>query len=147
MKIPLLSFLFLTPFYFILLKLDIDVVSGQCLEDQQSLLLQLKSNLTFKSHFNSLNLARWNRSSDCCTWNRITCDENGRVIGLDFGGLGINGSTDYSSVFSLKYLELLDLSYNRFDSRILSKIGNFTNLTYLSSLNAGFIRPILIEIS
>ncbi|PON94308.1 LRR domain containing protein [Trema orientale] len=74
------------------------------------------------------NLLQWNRSSDCCTWDEVTCDEDGRVIGLNLRSKGIHGVINYSSLSSLQHLKILDLSYNIFGSKIPARIGNLTNL-------------------
>ncbi|CAN1344932.1 Receptor-like protein 12 [Linum perenne] len=94
----------------------------------------------------------WNVSTDCCEWPGISCDLGGlgRVIGLDLsferitrgGGLG-----DSTALFSLRYLERLDLSYNRFNTTIPAAIGNLTNLRYLDLSHASFFGKIPTSIS
>ena len=56
-------------------------VSGQCLGDQRSYLLELKNSLEFDSGY-STKLVSWNESADCCSWEGVTCSE-GRVVGLN----------------------------------------------------------------
>ncbi|CAN1813403.1 Receptor-like protein 7 [Linum perenne] len=129
----------------------VPLVSGRCREDQQSLLLQLKRGLNFTDSEYS-KLARWNASTDCCEWPGISCDPGGlgRVIGLDLsrewitGGGGLDDST---ALFSLQYLESLDLSNNEFNTTIPAAIGNLTNLRYLYLSSAGFFGKIPTSIS
>ncbi|CAN1813399.1 Receptor-like protein 6 [Linum perenne] len=129
----------------------VPLVSGQCREDQQSLLLQLKRGLNFTvSEYSKL--VEWNESTDCCEWPGISCDVGGlgRVIGLDLsfesitGGEGLDDST---ALFSLQYLESLDLSGNKFNTTIPAAIGNLTNLRYLDLSYAGFFGKIPTSIS
>ncbi|KAG4940775.1 hypothetical protein JHK87_044646 [Glycine soja] len=65
--------------------------------DQQSLLLQLKNNLTFKPEKYSNKLKMRNQSIYCCNWSGVTCDHEGHVIGLDLSGEFITGGFDDSS--------------------------------------------------
>ncbi|KAF3448119.1 hypothetical protein FNV43_RR08829 [Rhamnella rubrinervis] len=104
---------------------------GRCLSDQQSLLLQFKNALIFNAA-DSKSLVRWNQSSDCCTWEGISC-EKGRVTGLKLSNEWISGGiNDNSTLFNLRYLQSLDLSYNLISSTIPSGIGNLINLRYLN---------------
>ncbi|CAN1759064.1 Receptor-like protein 50 [Linum perenne] len=129
----------------------VPLVSGRCREDQQSLLLQLKGGLNFTDSI-SVKLARWNVSTDCCEWPGISCDVGGlgQVIGLDLSGEWINGGgglDDSMTLFSLQYLERLDLSYNEFNTTIPAPIANLTNLRYLDLYYAGFFGKISTSIS
>ncbi|KAH7867117.1 hypothetical protein Vadar_029028 [Vaccinium darrowii] len=142
MGIPLLSWLFFFTHIFII------SVSGQCLHEQKSLLLQLKNNLTFNPSI-STRLTNWNQTLDCCKWNGVTCDRNGYVAGLDLNSESIsNGIGCSSTLFSLRYLEALNLASNSFNSTAIpSSIGNLTNLVYLNLSNSGFSGQIPIELS
>ncbi|KAE9447989.1 hypothetical protein C3L33_20110, partial [Rhododendron williamsianum] len=122
-------------------------VHSQCLENQKSLLLQLKNNLQFNPDF-SVKLVNWAQSKDCCQWNGVTCDRSGRVIGLDLNTESISGDLNHSSsLFSLKFLKKLNLAYNNFGyfTQIPSSFGNLTSLTYLNLSNAGFGGQIPME--
>ncbi|CAL5388809.1 unnamed protein product [Camellia sinensis] len=123
-------------------------VYSQCLEDQRSLLLQLKKTLDFNLTF-SVKLVNWSQGNDCCGWKGVTCDQHGRVTGLDLNSESINGGVNKnSSLFSLKFLESLNLANNNFEfTQIPSSFGNLTNLTYLNLSNAGFSGQIPIEFS
>ncbi|KAF3448098.1 hypothetical protein FNV43_RR08808 [Rhamnella rubrinervis] len=143
MATPHLSWLFLIVFIFCM---NMHAVSGLCLSDQQSLLLQMKDNLIFNAAKSTI-LVKWNQSSDCCTWEGITCDA-GRITGLKLSEESISGGiNDNSSLFNLIHLKSLDLSFNNIGSTIPTRMGNLTNLSYLNLSNAGFMGQIPKEIS
>ncbi|KAM7477808.1 hypothetical protein LguiA_026021 [Lonicera macranthoides] len=124
-------------------------INAQCLENQRSLLLQLKNTLKFDSSY-STKLVQWNHhTKDCCLWEGITCSKAGHVTGLDLSGEFIYGGIDNSrSLFSLRFLQSLNLAYNDFDSaQIPSAFINLTSLTYLNLANSGFGGQIPIELS
>nr|POF18954.1 isoform 2 of probable inactive receptor kinase [Quercus suber] len=74
--------------------------------------------------------------------------EKGRVIGLNLFNESISGSLHNSSLFSLQYLENLNLACNKLSASLIpSQFGNLTNLIYLNLSNAGFEGQIPIEIS
>jgi hypothetical protein len=119
--------------YSLFLTIFVFGVSFPCFSNQQSLLLQLKNNLTFNSTM-STKLVKWNQSVDCCSWEGVTCNE-GHVIGLDLADEYISGGIDNSSsLFSLQHLESLSLAYNDFGyfHEIPSKFGKLANLSYLN---------------
>ncbi|KAM7477815.1 hypothetical protein LguiA_026028 [Lonicera macranthoides] len=124
-------------------------INAQCSEDQRSLLLQLKNTLEFDSEY-STKLVQWNHhNKDCCLWEGITCSKAGHVTGLDLSFESIYGGIDNSSsLFSLRFLQSLNLAYNDFDSaQIPSAFINLTSLTYLNLANSGFGGQIPIELS
>ncbi|XP_062094218.1 receptor-like protein 7 [Humulus lupulus] len=124
---------------------SVNDVSGQCLSDQKSLLLQLKNNLVFNTANSKFDLD-WNQSTDCCTWDGVSCNE-GRVTGLHLSDKSIMAGIESSSLFNLRYLKSLDLSFNNFSTPIPSGFGKLTNLSYLNLSNAGFVGQIPLEIS
>ncbi|CAJ1948534.1 unnamed protein product [Sphenostylis stenocarpa] len=147
MRITLVSLLSFFLCNFVYLSIYFSATTGKCLEDQQSLLLQLKNGLKFKPE-NSSKLKWWNQSIDCCNWGGITCDDEGRVIGLDLRGELISGGFDDSSVvFSLQHLQILNLAANNFNSVIPSGFNKLEKLTYLNLSYAGFVGQIPNEIS
>ncbi|XP_047177369.1 receptor-like protein 7 [Vigna umbellata] len=147
MRITLVSLFSFFLCYLIYLSIYFSAATGKCLEDQQSLLIQLRNNLTFEPE-NSSKLKLWNQSIDCCNWSGVTCDEDGRVIGIDLSGELISGGFDDSSVvFSLQHLRKLNLAGNNFSSAIPSGFNKLENLTYLNLSCAGFKGQIPIEIS
>ncbi|KAL3569769.1 hypothetical protein D5086_029659 [Populus alba] len=139
MKIPLFTWLFLIPFLTIFFGVNVFLVSGQCRKDQQSLLLQLKNTLVFDQSL-SAKLVKWNSTSDCCEWPGITCDEgSGRVISLDLSFESITGGLDDSSgLFSLQFLQSLNLSFNSFDTALPVGFANLKDLISLNLSSAGF---------
>ncbi|XP_062171108.1 receptor-like protein 6 [Alnus glutinosa] len=149
-SLAVFSWLFLIPVYSLfLISICVFEVSGQCLDDQQSLLLQLKNNLTISDPARSNKLVKWNQSVDCCSWEGVTCHE-GRVIGLDLANESIwdSGLDDSSSLFSLQHLQSLSLADNDFNSsQIPSQFDKLANLSYLNLSNAGFAGQIPIAIS
>ena len=116
-------------------------VSGQCLNDQRSYLLEFKK--SFLGEF-----LPWNESVDCCSWEGVTCSK-GRVVGLYLDNESIYGKLDSSSsLFRLHHLQHLSLARNNFrDSRIPPEFGNLTNLIYLNLSQTLFTGQIPIEIS
>ncbi|MBA0677508.1 hypothetical protein Goari_018913, partial [Gossypium aridum] len=94
------------------------LVSGQCQNDQKQLLLELN----LSSNFNSTafptpleRLMKWNQTTDCCSWEGVSCDAGGHVIGFDLSGREISSAIDdSSSLFSLQHLRQLNLALNLF---------------------------------
>ncbi|KAE8099116.1 hypothetical protein FH972_017121 [Carpinus fangiana] len=124
----------------------ISAVSGQCLNDQRALLLQLKNSLVF-DNASSTKLVHWNQSVDCCSWEGVSCNE-GLVIGLDLNNEAILGGLDNSSsLFGLRYLQHLNLAYNYYLEQIPSQFDKLTNLSYLNLSHAGFWGQIPVAIS
>ena len=123
------------------------MVSGQCRGDQQSYLLDMKKNLKFDST-GSTKLLHWNESTDCCSWEGVTCN-GGLVVGLNLANESIFDRLDNSSsLFRLQYLQNLNLADNKLvDSPIPPEFGNLTNLRYLNLSYADFGGQIPIEIS
>ncbi|XP_060669237.1 receptor-like protein 35 isoform X3 [Ziziphus jujuba] len=149
MTIPVLvSWLFLMLSIYSSLFGHVVVVVGQCLSHQQSLLLQLKHAIIFNETSSKI-LVNWNESSDCCTWPGITCDDDGRVIGLKLSNEQISGGIhDNSTLFNLVDLKSLDLSSNEdLQSEMPSRIGNLTNLNYLNLSNSFWFHQIPKTIS
>lgn len=133
-----LYFASLATLFHILSGLDIVLVSGQCLDNQKSLLLQFKNSLKFNSTL-STKLVSWNQNTDCCTWVGVTCNSSsntGHVIGLDIHSESIYGcllNSTSNSLSGLRYLESLNLAYNYFDSsKFPAGIFSLTSLTYFN---------------
>ncbi|KAL5550784.1 hypothetical protein UlMin_000960 [Ulmus minor] len=141
MRILPFSWVFFILFCWILLSLEIDGVSGQCLRDQ-TLLLKLKDSLLPIAP-KSKKLVQWSSNS---SFEGVTCEE-GRVTGLDLSNESISGGIEGSTLFDLKYLRRLDLSYNNFSSTIPARIGDLASLNYLNLSNAGFVGQVPISIS
>ena len=118
-----------------------------CLEDEVLLLLQLKSSLIFNTAASN-KLVSWIQSADYCSWGGVTWDATGRVVSLDLSSEFISGELNSSSsIFSLQYLQSLNLANNTFSSQIPAEFHKLGNLNYLNLSNAGFSGQIPIEIS
>ncbi|XP_006363779.1 receptor-like protein 12 [Solanum tuberosum] len=83
----------------------------------------------------------WNKSTDCCSWDGVHCDETtGKVIELNLTCSNLQGKFDSNtSLFQLSNLKRLDLSSNNFSGSLISpKFGEFSNLTHLDLSHSGF---------
>ncbi|KAK6137888.1 hypothetical protein DH2020_028370 [Rehmannia glutinosa] len=122
---------------------------SQCLEDQKSLLLELKNELIFELSA-SRKLVKWNNQTEnCCTWDGVECDNAGHVISLHLVEEAISsGIENSSSLFSFTYLEKLNLALNNFNSTQIPKgIQNLKYLSHLNLSNAGFGGQVPFELS
>ncbi|KAL3349494.1 hypothetical protein AABB24_022555 [Solanum stoloniferum] len=73
-------------------------------------------------------MTSWNSTSmgmDCCRWDGITCDVfTGHVIGLDLSGSRLEGAIHPNcSLFQLRHLQTLDLSFNNVSGGIPNSLG------------------------
>ncbi|CAL1409270.1 unnamed protein product [Linum trigynum] len=92
-------------------------------------------------------MATWKEGSDCCSWEGVTCDRfSSHVVGLHLGCDQLSyipcrrfQGTDLhpnSSLFHLRHLRSLDLSYNDFSGSTIP--STFTQLTSLAHLNLSY---------
>ncbi|GAA0150671.1 hypothetical protein LIER_09556 [Lithospermum erythrorhizon] len=91
----------------------------------------------------------WNKSTDCCSWDGVTCDKiTGNVVELDLSCGQLSGSIDSnSSLFLLPHLRRLNLAYNQISGSKISMIfGNFSQLEHLNLSNNGFSGQVPSEI-
>ncbi|XP_054797514.1 receptor-like protein 37 [Prosopis cineraria] len=148
MRILQFLFLHLLLFCYMCLCSNVLAVYCFCVEDQQSLLLQLKNNeFRFKASW-STKLVSWNQSIPHCDWNGVTCNKEGHVIGLYLYLESIDGELHNSSaLFCLQHLQNLDLSYNNFNSSIPPAIRSLKNLVSLNLSQNAFEGQIPMEIS
>ncbi|KAF9665246.1 hypothetical protein SADUNF_Sadunf16G0102600 [Salix dunnii] len=147
MKIPLFTWIFFIPFLTIFSGVNVVLVSGQC-RDQRPL-MELRNSLTFVQSA-STKLVKWNSTPNCCEWPGITCDKggSGRVISLDLSFESITGGLDDSSgLFSLQFLQNLNLSSNSFNTTLPVRFASLTDLISLNLSSAGFIGQIPNDIS
>ncbi|TKY63532.1 Receptor protein 12 [Spatholobus suberectus] len=146
MRACILLWLFLIPFCLINFSANVFPANGYLLGHQCSTLLHLKYSLIFNPT-KSKKLTLWNQSEDCCQWHGVTCNE-GRVIALDLSEESISGGfVNSSALFSLQYLQSLNLAFNNLGSAIPSELYKLNNLRYLNLSNAGFEGQIPHEIS
>ncbi|TMX01070.1 hypothetical protein EJD97_025270 [Solanum chilense] len=83
----------------------------------------------------------WNESTNCCTWEGVTCDMlTGYVIGLDLSCSFLHGTIHRnSSLFQLYHLQSLNLAHNDFNwSSFPNDIGRLRNLKYLNLRECDF---------
>ncbi|KAK3020658.1 hypothetical protein RJ639_046251 [Escallonia herrerae] len=89
----------------------------------------------------------WNMSTDCCTWDGVTCDRStGYATGLDLSCSQLQGIIHpNSTVFQISHLQRLNLAHNDFSlSGVPRQIGRFAGLTHLNlscSKFSGLIPP------
>ncbi|PWA89195.1 leucine-rich repeat protein [Artemisia annua] len=135
-------FLFMISIYSIIFGLHTTkYVYGQCLKDQESLLLAFKSKLIYDSSL-STKIAGWNTSVDCCHWGGVTCDKAGHVIVLDLSYESINSGTLPDSIGGLKWLSRMELRSCGLSGQIPDSVQNLTRLEYLDLSSNLFIGSI-----
>ncbi|TYJ45005.1 hypothetical protein E1A91_A02G025300v1 [Gossypium mustelinum] len=110
----------------------------QCLDDQRSPLLQLQHHLYYAPNFTfSSKFKLWDPNTDCCSWEGVTCDAYGHVIGLDLSYKNLSGC--FHSIFNLHRLQRLNLAGNNFNTTLFSygfdKLQNLTHLNLSSSFS------------
>ncbi|CAL5394615.1 unnamed protein product [Camellia sinensis] len=119
-----------------------------CLEDQRFSLLQFKTTFTITANASVFcesdshpKMVFWNESSDCCSWEGVTCDwSNGHVIGLDLSCSHLQGTIQpNTTLFHLRHLQTLNLAFNDFNfSTISPDFGSFPSLTHLNLSHSNF---------
>ncbi|XP_040953529.1 receptor-like protein 9DC3 [Gossypium hirsutum] len=152
MRILLLSWLLFNSYFAAFFCIsNLVLVSGRCQSDQKQLLLELNlsSNLNSTAFPTPLRrLMKWNQTTDCCSWDGVSCDAGGHVIGLDLSDRAISSPIDNSSsLFRLQHLQQLNLAFNRFEQVFPAGFDKLENLSYLNLSYAGFTGQIPIEIS
>ncbi|KAK8308323.1 hypothetical protein V6Z12_D02G049900 [Gossypium hirsutum] len=114
----------------------------QCLDDQRAHLLQLQHHLYYAPNFTfSSKFDLWDVNTDCCSWEGVTCDAYGHVVGIDLSYKNLSGS--FHSIFDLHRLQRLNLAGNNFNTTLFSygfdKLQNLTHLNLSSSCFHGQI--------
>ncbi|CAL5418349.1 unnamed protein product [Camellia sinensis] len=149
--------MFLLHQFLLLFLLSYSFASHTCLEDQRFSLLQFKTTFTITVNASSLRcgsdshpkMVFWNESSDCCSWEGVTCDwSNGQVIGVDLSCSHLQGTIQpNSSLFHLRHLQTLNLAFNDFNlSGISLDFGSFPSLTHLNLSHSSFTGGIPLKI-
>lgn len=152
--IQLIPFLFLFLFlvFQILISSSISIAQTRlCPREQSTALLEFRQAITVDAsasqdceilgQVSSPKTASWNRSTDCCRWDGVTCDNlTGQVIRLDLSCSHLQGVVDSNStLFQLSRLQRLNLAYNDFSgSKISRNFALFSSLTHLNMSNSGF---------
>ncbi|XP_066360010.1 receptor-like protein 15 [Miscanthus floridulus] len=118
-------------------------MAGACFVEERIALMRIRSSLLEAKSFEVPET--WGRIEDCCTWERVTCNNSTRVSGLDLDNIysqyfGYSTSTSTSTtahecrvlnltIFSSFHeLELLNLSQNRACLENFDAIRNLKNL-------------------
>ena len=95
----------------------------------------LSSNLRAPLHSCYVNwMASWDKGTNFCSWRGIKCEKiTGHMISLNLYCNKLwRAVSSNSSLFVLRHLQVLDLSYNDFrGSPMLPQFGQFKNLTDL----------------
>ncbi|XP_039070983.1 receptor-like protein 7 [Hibiscus syriacus] len=88
----------------------------------------------------------WDLNTDCCSWEGVTCDALGHVIGLDLNYKYLSGT--FHSIFDLHHLQRLNLAGNNFNTTLVSYgFDKLQNLTHLNLSSSCFHGQIPVEIS
>jgi hypothetical protein len=93
-------------------------------------------------------LSSWKVHTDCCNWERVTCDgTSGYVTALDLSFLCISGNLSPSDIFKLTSLRSLDLAFNDFYASPWPRSGfeQLTDLKYLDLSYSGLSGALPIE--
>ncbi|KAI0493643.1 hypothetical protein KFK09_023764 [Dendrobium nobile] len=116
--------------------------ADRCLEAENLALLQLKKGFTTQKP------ESWLSGTDCCSWEGVTCDEPGRITGLNLRLRFITGTID-PSLFNLTSLVTLNLAHNNFDGIPIPDFGwdRLVNLSSLDLSDAGFAGKVPVSIS
>nr|KJB28084.1 hypothetical protein B456_005G026600 [Gossypium raimondii] len=119
----------------------------QCLDDQRSPLLQLQHHLYYAPNFTfSSNFDLWDVNTHCCSWEGVTCDAYGHVVGIDLSYKNLSGS--FHPIFNLHRLQRLNLAGNNFNTTLFSYgFDKLQNLTHLNLSSSCFHGQIPLEIS
>ncbi|KAH6787021.1 hypothetical protein C2S52_006573 [Perilla frutescens var. hirtella] len=134
----LLRFFFISLISTIISITKLSHAYNQCLDDQKTLLLELKSSLTFDSSV-SRKLTQWDEIEDCCNWEGVECDAAGHVINLQLDYEAISGTIEnLSSLSGLTYLEKLNLAYNSISGSIPQSLFILPSLQQLKLSNNNF---------
>ncbi|KAK8622648.1 hypothetical protein V6N13_117554 [Hibiscus sabdariffa] len=125
-----------------------------CVPDDTSALIQFRNamsihepNVDFCDGTAHPKTDSWNETTNCCTWEGVTCDNaTGQVIGLDLGCSMLAGSlAPDTSLSGLRGLKRLNLSYNDFKHSSIplgfSRLVSLTHLDLSGSSFSGFVPP------
>nr|GME11768.1 receptor-like protein 12 [Ipomoea batatas] len=112
---------------------------GHCLPDQKSVLLQIRTQITYNSS-ESTKLVLWDEGADCCRWPGLSCnDASGYITTLDLSYEGsIMSGFNISLLSKLPSLSVIRLDGVKFSAPFPDFFTNFTNLTVLSLVACNF---------
>ncbi|KAG8504248.1 hypothetical protein CXB51_002560 [Gossypium anomalum] len=140
----LFSWLLFNSFFAIFFSIsNLVLVSGQCQSHQRQFSFR---STTFATPLGRL--MKWNQTKDCCSWEGVSYDADGHVIGLDLSIRGISCPIDVSSsLFRFQHLQRLNLAFNWFKTSFPTGFDKLENLSYLNLSYSDFKRQIPVEIS
>nr|GME06585.1 receptor-like protein 12 [Ipomoea batatas] len=111
---------------------------GHCLPNQKSVLLQIRSEITYNSS-ESTKLALWDEGADCCRWPGLSCNAaTGFITSLDLSDGSIRGGFNVSLLSKLPSLSVIRLDGVDFSAPFPDFFTDFTNLTVLSLVDCNF---------
>ena len=152
--LPLVALAF--SIYFIIIIIFSSSSALLCSQVQSSALLQFKHLFSFSESASFLcdnsypKMKSWKVSTDCCSWDGVTCDRvRGDVIGLDLSCSWLYGTIPSNiSLFLLPHLQHLNLAFNDFSfSPISSGFGQFARLRYLNLSGSWFSSQVPLKLS
>ena len=78
-------------------------------------------------------LSSWSssNSTSLCSWDGITCNSTGAVVGIDLNGLDLNGTIDGLDFSAFPSLTRLNLRSNSLAGAIPANISRLSKLTHL----------------
>ncbi|OMP04775.1 hypothetical protein COLO4_09314 [Corchorus olitorius] len=110
------------------------VVSGESLETDKEVLLQLKTFLEEQNPVNRGHYEKWNNNPENsmpCQWDGISCSPDGRVIGIYLPDNSITGKM-FNNFSALTQLQQLDLSTNTIGGIIPDDLNRCSSLVHLN---------------
>nr|GMD80149.1 receptor-like protein 12 [Ipomoea batatas] len=119
------------------LLINVMCALGQCLLDQKTSLLQIRSNLTFDP-LASTKLVQWDERDDCCKWPGVGCNRAGYVTSLDLSNEPITGGFNVSLLLKLRLVSVIRLDGINLSVPFPDFFSDFTNLTVLSLASCNF---------
>nr|GMC80822.1 receptor-like protein 12 [Ipomoea batatas] len=110
----------------------------ECLPDQKSVFLHIRSELTYNS-LTSTKLVLWDERVDCCQWPGLSCNDSGYITSLDLSDDGsIIAGFNVSLLLKLPSLSVIRLDGIAFSAPFPDFFAEFTNLTVLSLAGCDF---------
>ncbi|KAG2380695.1 uncharacterized protein HKW66_Vig0200670 [Vigna angularis] len=129
------------PLFWLCLCNELFVVSGLCHDDQRSLLLQLKNNLTYTFE-SSTKVKSWNPTNDCCGWIGLKLENPNlqklvrnltsiRQLYLDGVSISAAGHEWSSALMSLHDLQEVRMSWCNLSGPLDPSLGSLENLSVI----------------
>ncbi|XP_019182483.1 PREDICTED: receptor-like protein 12 [Ipomoea nil] len=111
-------------------------VTGECVPDQKSVLLQIRSEITYSA---STKLVLWDERVDCCHWPGLSCNDVGYVTTFNLShDDSITAGFNVSLLLKLPSLSVIMLDGIYFSAPFPDFFQDFKNLTVLSLAGCSF---------